>query len=588
MKGNVIEYFMWGYQQHVQCSFQVSAESLFNQIDRELQPNVFLLGVLIEEKKDRHPICLEPDDCGFNVHSFQNITTLAKGLSEVDEDRKIFHSHPIAQENHNKRIANRAYVEAIDKILKREDFYNETERFVSSPTYVDGYMVFVVLELKKEILDKYYSLAKSKSNRFDISRSFIESTIEVYLSACSISLKDPERAIDTIGRPAEELIRKAGKQFMYTISQAGHAFEGLHGLYDACNNIASLKYEGEEGIGQMIIARKDHPNVKLTLQLKKPIAVRDFRKVRKFLELSNNESLIISDSSLIYGLGKLVGEYNPKDESLFVVNFTSHHKWEVSHNNQKMMVVEYRQPNLPKEKISKNYFNLMTKRLFIGIEKELIDNLWELIIEATKQSHGTMIIISDKAEDESIRLENPSFSLKPFKLESSLVNQITSIDGAVLLDRDCLCHSIGVIIDGVASKNGDSSRGARYNSAIRYYEHIGEEIPTIIIVISEDGMIDVIPNLRSQIKHSQIIEAISSFREMSQEKELKIKSFNKAMDFFRSLEFYLTKDECDEINELREIIEAKNNDRSVRIVHQDLKPNDEMNDSYYLKEESKT
>lgn len=584
MEGNVIEYFMWGYQQHVRISLQGIAQSIFNQIDIKLKPTVFLLGILTERRENRHPICLEPEDCGFRVDNFQGVSSLATKLSEVNEDRKMFHTHPIAQENHEKRIANRAYIEAIDKILKKEDIYGTEERFISSPAYIDGYLVFAVLELRKEELNKYYSLTKNKFDRFHIARSFIESAIDTFLKAASNALRDPDKAIMGFERSSDEFLRETGKQFLYTVSQAGHNFLGLHGLYDACNIIASLKYEGEDGIGKMIIAAKDHPNIKLTLELKEPILIHDHRKVRKFLELSDSNSMIISDSHLIYGLGKLIGNYNPKDESLFIINFIGHYKWLVSHNEQILMVVEYGQPNLPKERIQKDYFETILRRLFSTVEKSQVNDLWELVTEASKQRHGTMLIISNDADKESIRLSNPSFPVKPFKLETSLVNQITSIDGSVLLDINCMCYSIGVIIDGLASQNGDSSRGARFNSAIRYYEQVGNTIPTILIVISEDEMIDILPNLKPQVKHSEITEAILAFRGMSQQENPTVKYFNYLMGYFGAKEFYLSQKDCDEINILRKVIEEKFDKESIRIIYQDLTPHEEMNDSYFIEE----
>ena len=52
------------------------------------------------------------------------------------------------------------------------------------------------------------------------------------------------------------------------------------------------------------------------------------------------------------------------------------------------------------------------------------------------------------------------------------------------------CYSIGVILDGKATGRGTSTRGARYNSAIRYVE--SSPYPCMAIVVSEDGMVDVI------------------------------------------------------------------------------------------------
>jgi len=106
MEENVIDLFMWGFQQHFRISIEVTVKDLFKRIDKRLSPKVFLLGILVDEQKDRHPICLEPEDCGFDVKKFSDISSLAKELEKVDEESKIIHSHPTAQKNHEKKISN--------------------------------------------------------------------------------------------------------------------------------------------------------------------------------------------------------------------------------------------------------------------------------------------------------------------------------------------------------------------------------------------------------------------------------------------------------------------------------------------------
>lgn len=585
MSGNSINLFMWGYQQHFRISVELSAKALFSFLDKKFTPRVFLVGVLVEERNDRHPICLEPEDCGFKVESFANIESLAKELEKADKETRIFHSHPIAQKNHERAIGLRAYVNAISKILKRDDYFGQYDRFISFPTYVDGYLVFVVLELNGDVFKQYYSLTKTTTDdRFTVYRSLIESTIYTFLSACQNALKDPEKAIDVIERPADELMRQAGRQLMYTASQAGNNFDGLHGLFDACNEIASMKYEGAIGLGRIIIASKDHKNVKITLGLKTPIMLNEHRKVRKFLELSDDKSSIVSDSALIYGLGEIRGNYNPREESLFVVEFTSHYTWELSHDNNHLMVVSYREPRLPIEKIDREKFYDILERTFKDISREQVDGLWDIAMEATKQRHGTMLVVSEKAIQESERLGNQCFPTKPLILSKDFIHQITSIDGAVLLDKNGTCHAVGVILDGVASEKGDASRGARYNSAIRYYEQFGKIIATVIVIISEDGMINLVPNLKPRIKHSIITDAIRQLKEMLDKKNFDRKIFNKTMNFFNYYNFYLTPDECELINEARHKLEALDTDTNIRLVYSDLRPNEEMNSRYYLDE----
>lgn len=387
-----------------------------------------------------------------------------------------------------------------------------------------------------------------------------------------------------IERPADELMRQAGQKLMYTASQAGKNFDGLYGLYDACNEIASMRYEGAIGLGRIIIAPKDHKNIKITLGLKTPIMLSEHRKVRKFLELSDDKSSIVSDSALIYGLGEIRGKYNPREESMFVVDFTSHYTWELSHDNNPLMVVSYREPRLPEEKIDREKFYDILERTFDGIPRGKIDGLWDIAMEATKQRHGTMLVISENAIEESERLGNQCIPIESLTLSKDFIHQITSIDGAVLLDKDGICHAVGVILDGVASEKGDASRGARYNSAIRYHEQFRKRIATVIVIISEDGMINLVPNLRPRIKHSIITDTIQQFKEMLEKQNFDRKAFNKAMSFFNSYNFYLTPDECELINEVRPKLEALDTDTSIRIVYSDLKPNDKMNSSYYLDE----
>jgi DNA integrity scanning protein DisA with diadenylate cyclase activity len=582
---DIIELFMWGYQRHFQRSLQFEATKLFDKIDNRLDPILFLIGLLVDDRADRHKICLEPEDCGYRIEAFRDVEALANELEKVDEESKIHHSHPIAQERHSVMVGNNALISALHKILKSEDIYSKTFKYISYPTYVDGFLVFVVLEIDKTVIRSHYSLTNSMYNdRFKISRSFIESTIDTFLKECSDALMDPNKGFKSIKREPEELLRESAKQFMYSISQAGDTIDGLHGLYESCNMIASLKYEGGEGLGKMAIAKKDHINIRLTLELEQPIKIKDYRKVRKFLELSTDDSIIISDSALIYGLGEIVGKYNPKEESLFIIHFISHYKWEVLHDNISMLVVIYEQPNIPKEVIDRDKFYSDLSRIFKDINKRQLDDLWEIANQATTQKHGTMLVISDNAQKESARLGKQCFSLRPMKLNSKVISQITSIDGAVLLDRDSICYSIGVILDGLATDKGDSSRGARYNSAIRYYENFKNESALALIIISEDGMINIIPSLKPQIDHTEIESRIEELTQLNLLDKADRVKYYPLINWFEDHRFYLTSDECQIINDTRKDLEKKENEpASIRIVRNDLRPNDEMNDSYYIK-----
>src|SRR5260370_30101632 len=99
------------------------------------------------------------------------------------------------------------------------------------------------------------------------------------------------------------------------------------------------------------------------------------------------------------------------------------------------------------------------------------------------------------------RCAGQALTVEPTRLDDSVVGQVTGIDGAVLVDPSGYCDAIGVILDGTAAGEGDRSRGARYNSAVKYLASAGDT-PTVILLVSEDGMINLLPDLRPRIRRA--------------------------------------------------------------------------------------
>jgi hypothetical protein len=214
-----------------------------------------------------------------------------------------------------------------------------------------------------------------------------------------------------------------------------------------------------------------------------------------------------------------------------------------------------------------------------------LDNIWIIVIEALSQKHGTILVVTNGAKEEAARLKDQCFTIDPIRLNESLTSKVTSIDGAVLLSSNGTCYAIGVILDGIATQKGDSSRGARYNSAIRYLEFIKEKYECVIVIISEDGMVDIVPDLMPQIKRGMIIEKINTLRGFMESKSnVSYKHFNLTIDWLYAHSFYLSKDQCDEVNSLRKDIEKRRENEGIhiQIIRVDLKPNEQMNESYFI------
>ncbi|TKJ03439.1 hypothetical protein FC695_14065, partial [Bacillus cereus] len=128
------------------------------------------------------------------------------------------------------------------------------------------------------------------------------------------------------------------------------------------------------------------------------------------------------------------------------------------------------------------------------------------------------------------------------------------------------------------TEKGDSARGARYNSALRYLDT--QENECLIVVVSEDGYINLIPHLKPKISRQCIDILIKDLQQVNESEHLDIKSFNQIMHDLKRLAFYLIQEDCDKINELRKTIESKMNPKTIRIVYSDFTPNAEMNNSY--------
>lgn len=160
---------------------------------------------------------------------------------------------------------------------------------------------------------------------------------------------------------------------------------------------------------------------------------------------------------------------------------------------------------------------------------------------------------------------------------------VTAIDGAVLVSPDATCFAIGVILDGRATPKGNPARGARYNSAIRYVESQNQ---SLAIVVSEDGGVNLIPNLMPQIRKSELIRHIEIIGEVHTSEKRDRIAYYASEEWLRSHQFYLSKEQCDKLNMMmREITRGFLRESGWGIEHNDLQPHEDMNESYFMIED---
>ena len=177
------------------------------------------------------------------------------------------------------------------------------------------------------------------------------------------------------------------------------------------------------------------------------------------------------------------------------------------------------------------------------------------------------------------------------RLDPNNVKGIIKIDGATLINTDGICYAIGVILDGMAVQDkGYPSRGSRYNSSIRYYYSQQSKCKLMVVIISDDGDVNIMPELPPQISKKIIQDIIGTVKQKVEIVQkggiIDTGDFNKLVSLVQELSMYFTKDECDLLNtsfaQLENNCEPKN---ACRIMFRNIIPNNDYDAKLYFIEE---
>ncbi|GAB6106409.1 DNA integrity scanning protein DisA nucleotide-binding domain protein [Fusibacter bizertensis] len=350
------------------------------------------------------------------------------------------------------------------------------------------------LQFDPKSIEVYYKIPDGFEFRF---RSLLDSIIYETLSYINECVQGLILQDDIHELHYSDLLKRSGKLLLQHVLQNEHAISP----FEKINKISSLSYEKSFSNGKILLLNLETSQTLSNQHILKPmvnfetkIPLSNTRHIRKILELSNPEVYLLSDGEYLYSTVE-INQHHDKIHHFFIIEFNNYFSWQLTHNGNRLMQVTHEEVFIPKPKVSFFSFSIELKKVFPLIESKKLLNLYLLILEALKQSKGTIIVISKNARSEAFRLRNQGFLIDALSLSPSIVRSITSIDGAVLMDLDGFCHGIGVILDGIATEKGDPSRGARYNSAIRYVETIKktpEYANCFAVVISEDGDVDMI------------------------------------------------------------------------------------------------
>lgn len=209
-----------------------------------------------------------------------------------------------------------------------------------------------------------------------------------------------------------------------------------------------------------------------------------------------------------------------------------------------------------------------------------VDNFTALFDTAVEQRRGSMLVVAQDAAAEAARLSGQGTKIVPTKLTPELYRRVSNIDGTIIIDPHCNCHAVGVILDGPANDRCTPSKGARYNSGIRYVA--ASPTPRLAVVVSDDRTVDVIPVLRPRVRRSAIEARIAELEASS------VENYHEPIGWLDTHRFYLDQAQCDRVNAVQRKLDSESRDvGEIRVLRAEFLP-DPLCTSEYIEPEAST
>lgn len=375
-------------------------------------------------------------------------------------------------------------------ILGNTDFNtlnSQYNKYASPVIYNDSikddvkyFIIYVFLDKQKSLNVSNIEFLKSLTN-----------SLLCYYSA-KIEMKED---LEYDGFSKAIIYKNAGTEYFSNIAEKFYKNKDPF-LFQDLIKISELPYESLKTKGSIVLTHKKLG--KNDVLFNTPFEInKDTKMVRKSLELTDLDEQIHLYSNCNEILGIHYGNKKFSYDDNYFITFNGNNTFTVNKKNQLLLVVKDGIPEFPKE-LEKDDIKLQTivRKEFNTLTSKKQDKIIEVINSIkTHQKHGAVIIISDNADKEAKRFSNMSITFtEPVKYGKNTFKTFSEIDGAIILDLDCKCHAIGVILDGNHKPGlGTSKRGSRYNGTLRYYETQKSKAKLIAVVISEDGYFNVFP-----------------------------------------------------------------------------------------------
>lgn len=553
MAGRIIYLFMWGYQVSYRIHIQSLARDVLKKLGAPADAEVLLVGARRPSSGNANPVCVEPEDGKWPLSLFEGLLDSVELTYKSHRLQKMFFGDEPSMRDKPEWMRRDSVRTSVSKALEAFDTENNVTSFCGAVRRIDDYYVTPVIQIPNDTFVQFPPLLTKpvdKGQQGSGFRSLINAAMHAVLNEATEELHNPDPGRFTRGsmRDAEEIVRIAAKDFLHTPGLSIERRYTHTDLFDALNLVSSLMYEGTKGIGQLILVDPENDAVEFLAKFVEPVPFREPRWVRKVLQMAAAGVGIIANSQYIYGLGRLKESHDSSAQDAFTVAFIDHYHWELYCGSQALLRSHYAVPKLPQEPFDKAAFLANYVRLFPFSSHESGLHLWSLLLTQASQEHGSMIVVAEDAASEAHRLSKQGTNIVPIKLTESLLRSVSGIDGTILLDPAGFCHAIGIILDGEATHQCTPSRGARYNSGVRYVQTGGTR--RLAIVVSDDRTIDIIPPIKPLSSRSRIEQYVATLEAAT------LDNYHDSRNWLNDHRFYINAEQCARINAVIDRLDA--------------------------------
>lgn len=324
--------------------------------------------------------------------------------------------------------------------------------------------------------------------------TFLHALVNATLEHCLLSVVSNLHLSDALphSQTPHELLRRAAGDFCvrHLVRTLELSYLGDSSFYrtfwEDISQVAACLYEGKSTRGQILICNGSEPDVDLVARFVKPIDITSSREVLKVLRSCGVGFLLICDGKRIHGIARDSGLSRER----LTVSIQGTNAWALRLGDRQLLGSTNWIPNVPDEDLWEAQLKHALGLALAQLSGKEVARFLGLLLELVRHRRGAWLVV---AADPSTIIEHHKSSGTVLEVPCpalEVLAGLASIDGAIVCDRNGHCHAFGMILRGIASPLETRERGARYNSAVRFSE---EYQNVASIVVSEDGMVDVLP-----------------------------------------------------------------------------------------------